>query len=111
MLMNNHTFFNNVTMKKKMKGVKKNLAEAKEISDPKLNSSPILYEKLQASSCVYKSQGAPARGIGSTPVKFGRLQTNIASRLTLPKLCLATYKEIFNDCKTFIPFLFKAGGP
>ena len=66
MLMNNHTFFNNVTMKKKMKGGK-NLAEAKEISDPKLNSSPILYEELQASNCVYKSQGAPTRGIRPPP--------------------------------------------
>ena len=53
-------------MKKKLIGGK-NLAEAKEISDPKLNSSPILYEELQASNCVYKSQGAPARGIGPPP--------------------------------------------
>ena len=27
-----------------------------------------LYEELQASNCVYKSQSAPARGIGPLPV-------------------------------------------
>ena len=52
-------------MKKKWtKG--KNLGD-QENSDPKLNSSPILYKELQASNCVYKSQGAPAEGIGPPP--------------------------------------------
>ena len=54
-------------MKKKKWTVGKNLAQAKEISDPKLNSSPILYEELQASNWVYKSQGAPTRGIRPPP--------------------------------------------
>ena len=51
-----------------------------------------LCEELQASNCVYKSRGAPARGIGPPLVKLGKLLTSIASRLTLPKLHLATLK-------------------
>ena len=51
-----------------------------------------LFKELQASNCVYKSRGAPARGIGPPLVKLGKLLTSIASRLTLPKLHLATLK-------------------
>ena len=48
-----------------------------------------LCEEMQASNCVYKSRGAPARGIGPP------LLTSIASRLTLPKLHLATFNFFF----------------
>ena len=54
------------------------------------NIATTLCEELQASNCVYKSQGAPARGIGPPPVQLEKLFTSIASRLTLPKLNLAT---------------------
>ena len=52
-----------------------------------------LCEELQASNCVYKSRGAPARGIGPPLVQLGKLLTCIASRLTLPKLHLATFNS------------------
>ena len=51
-----------------------------------------LCEELQASNYVYKSRGAPARGIGPPPVQLEKLLTSIASRLTLPKLHWATFK-------------------
>ena len=60
-----------------------------------------LCEELQASNCVYKSRGAPARGIGPPLLQLGKQLTSIALRLTLPKLHLATSstdpKCIFND--------------
>ena len=37
-----------------------------------------LCEELQASNCIYKSQGTPARGIGPPPAWLGKLLTNIA---------------------------------
>ena len=49
-------------------------------------------EELQASNCVYKSRGASARGIGPPLLWLGKQLTSIASRLTLPKLHLATFK-------------------
>ena len=52
-----------------------------------------LCKELQASNCIYKSQGAPARGIGPPLVQLGKLLTSIASRLTLPKLHLATSSQ------------------
>ena len=52
-----------------------------------------LYEELQASNCVYKSWGSPARGIGPPLVWLGKLLTSIPSRLTLPKLHLATFNS------------------
>ena len=33
-----------------------------------------LYEELQASNCIYKSWGAPAKGIGPHPVYLEKLQ-------------------------------------
>ena len=58
-----------------------------------------LCEEPRASNCVYKSRGAPARGIGPPLVYLGKQLTSIASRLTLPELHLATY--IVNSmCKT-----------
>ena len=39
---------------------------------------------------LYKSQGAPAKSMGSPPALLGKLLTSLASRLTLPKLHLAT---------------------
>ena len=45
-----------------------------------------LCEELQASNCVYKSQGAHARGIGPPQEYLETLLTSTASRLTLPKL-------------------------
>ena len=50
-----------------------------------------LCEELQASNCVHKSRGAPARGIGPPLLQLGKQLTSIASRLTLPKLHLATF--------------------
>ena len=47
---------------------------------------------LSSAFRVYKSQGAPARGIGPPLVWLGKLLTSIALRLTLPKLHLATLK-------------------
>ena len=49
-----------------------------------------LCEELQASNCVYKSRGAPARGIGPPLLQLGKQLTSITSRLTVPKLHLAT---------------------
>ena len=43
-----------------------------------------LCEEMQASNCVYKSRS------------WGKLLTSIASRLTLPKLHLATFKLVTN---------------
>ena len=54
-----------------------------------------LCEELQASNCICKSQGAPARGIGPPLLELGKQLTSIASRLTLPKLHLATFKYIY----------------
>ena len=51
-----------------------------------------LCKELQAGNCVYKSGGAPGRGIGPPLLQLGKKLTSIASRLTLPKLHLATLK-------------------
>ena len=48
----------------------------------------------KASNYVYKSRGAPARGIGPPQVQLGKLLTSITSRLTLPKLHLATCNQL-----------------
>ena len=57
-------------------------------------------EELQASNCVYRSRGAPARGIGPPLLQLGKQLTSIASRLTLPKLHLATLTFFPKKCKT-----------
>ena len=57
-----------------------------------------LCEELQASNCVYKSQGACARGIGPPPVYLEKLLTSIALRLTLLKLHIATLSRNFKHC-------------
>ena len=55
-----------------------------------------LCKELQASNCVYTLQvtRCPRQRHWATPVQLEKLLTNIASRLTLPKLNLATYNAI-----------------
>ena len=45
-----------------------------------------LCEEPQASNCVYKSPGDPARGIGPSLAHLEKLLTSIASSLTLSKI-------------------------
>ena len=59
-----------------------------------------LCKELQASNCVYKSWGAPARGIGPPLLWLEKQLTSIALRLTLPKLRLATLTFCPKECKT-----------
>ena len=56
-----------------------------------------LCKELQASNCVYKSRGTHPIGIGPPSVLLEKLLISICSRLTLPKLHLATLKKSTNE--------------